>query len=118
MPGLVPGIHVLSPIRQHHPHPEEARSAVSKEGSREHWTILRDTALLLLRMRARGGNKDVDARNKCGHDGSVSGNYAGSGNLFAAASFAAFSVVTACGICSSPVATFKHRTTASRMDET
>jgi hypothetical protein len=39
------------------PHPEEARRAVSKdvpEGSEASWTILREAATRLLRMRAKG----------------------------------------------------------------
>jgi hypothetical protein len=44
MAGLVAAIHVLSPLNQHRPHPEEVRSAVSKEGSSHLWTILRDAA--------------------------------------------------------------------------
>ena len=37
--------------------------------SRALWTILRDAAALLLRMRVEGDEKDLSGRHKPGHDG-------------------------------------------------
>jgi hypothetical protein len=56
------------------PRPEEARSAVSKDGQRPRWFETRCFATLLtMRGKFRVGAKNVDGRDKPGHDDERSG---------------------------------------------